>query len=141
LTGGLSAIGSARCLALHGRWNYDHIASGAEDAITSVPVIGGRQAVMTKLKSIVDPAVIAGAQLSDLKRCILAFPSLRRLVRRLGSVVEPAAPTVFNAGEDLVFGSSIAAQLIGDDHSRNLARIASRRWNGRTGIGLCHAPA
>jgi transposase len=57
LDGGRSAIGSAhRFISCHRR-NPGHLPPCAEGGIASLAVFGGGQAVMAKLKVVVDPAV------------------------------------------------------------------------------------
>ena len=50
---------------------------------------------------------------------VLLTPS-RRLVRVLGSMVEPLMLTEHHNWQDLAFGGAIPLQFIGDDHSRHI---------------------
>ena len=86
-------------------------------------MFAGGQEMAAQLEKVVDLAV-AGEELLGLPGRLeplhLPFSPSRRLVRDLGPVVQVPALAVLDPGQDLPLGGTIARQLVGHDHTRNV---------------------
>ena len=83
-------------------------------------MVDGGQEVATEVEEVVELAV-AGEEPLGMPRRLeplhLPFASPRRLVRDLGPIVEVTALPMFDPGQDLPLGRTIAPEFIGDDHT------------------------
>ena len=89
-----------------------------EGTVTGSSMVACGQKVAAELEEVVDLAV-AGEEPLGMPRRLeplhLPFSSSCRLVRDFGLVVEVTALSMFDPGQDLPLGGTIAAQLVSHD--------------------------
>ena len=99
------------------------ITPGLEGTVTGGAMVDGGQAMAAELEEVVNLAV-TGEELLGMPRRLeplhLSFSPSCRLVRDFSLVVEVMALSMFDPGQDLPLGRTIAPELVGHDHTRNV---------------------
>ena len=116
------------------------LAPNLEGTITGGSMVGGGDAVATKLEVIMELTVRGEESLGmagRLEPLHLPFSPSRRLVRDLGAVVEVAALPVLDPGQDLALGRAVTRQLVRHDDTRHVLQALEQLLEealGRLGV-------
>jgi hypothetical protein len=120
-SGGARRPGSS---VLRGGRKARDVLPGAE-SLPQFSTVCGSGEEMTSQAEVVRDGAIRREEALGMPRGLEAlhplFPLARRLVGVFGAVVEVAVLPMFDTGEDLALGRTVAPQLVGNDHPWSVA--------------------